>query len=220
MPCPALRPVLLAALLWAVASPVWAEDGGTRLDASTEAPLSGAIRPPPPLARVVLDAIGADDRRDLDRCLAEEEPPGSDPASLLLAARVRAGARRNLWFVRPALVPYCSALYGAHAFRYFLVEERIQAHRSRYRLLFQDGGDAFAILGRTSYGLNDVEATGCTAVSCRGMRLSFDGRTYRPVRCTDTRWNAARQKVVERRPCGSDDGRDDQASGPERPPVR
>jgi hypothetical protein len=119
---------------------------------------------------------------------------------------------RNLWFVRPALQPFCTALYDAYSIRYFLIEEQLSPSPPRYRLLFQDNGDAFAVYPRQGHGLNDIEATGCIATGCRSERMSFDGREYQPALCTSQTWNG-NQEVTKIRRCGSDDGEDDQASG-------
>ena len=135
-----LRLMCLVALLLAlVVQPGLAADEPVLL-VGTEASADGEVRPSQELVSVVLRAI---DRRDielLDECLSEEGLRQADYASLLRAVRIDAGGGRNLWFVRPALRPYCFALYGAHAFHYFLIEERPSGSSERYRLLFQNRG--------------------------------------------------------------------------------
>lgn len=208
-----LRLMCLVALLLAlVVQPGLAADEPVLL-VGTEASADGEVRPSQELVSVVLRAI---DRRDielLDECLSEQGLRQADYASLLRAVRIDAGGGRNLWFVRPALRPYCFALYGAHAFHYFLIEERPSGSSERYRLLFQNRGDFFAVYRQQSHGLNDIEATGCIVSECRSARMSFDGRQYRPVQCTCTTWDSASPEGVTRqRQCGSD-FRDDQSSG-------
>ena len=105
------------------------------------------------------------------------------------------------------------ALYGAHLFDYFLVEQYIASSKVRYRLVFQSGGDGFAIYRHLSHGLNDIEATGCIMTGCRAERMEFDGHRYKPVQCTRTHFDGDGKEIKTVRPCGSDDGRDDQASG-------
>ena len=105
------------------------------------------------------------------------------------------------------------ALYGAHLFDYFLIEQYNFSHKMKYRLIFQNGGDGFAIYRHLSHGLNDIEATGCIMTGCRTARMEFDGQKYLPVRCTLTHFDKDGKEIKIVRPCGADDGRDDQASG-------
>lgn len=157
-----------------------------------ERPRQDAARPGPSLLRLILESIGRDDRADLDSCLARHRLTPGDYGSLLRAIPIEAGTGRTLWFVRPVLEPWCLGLYGAHVFHYFLIEER-PAARSRYRLVFENRGDFFAVFRRLHHGLNDIEATGCTAGECHSARLAHDGDTYRPVLCSRTTWNRGRE---------------------------
>jgi hypothetical protein len=219
MSAPQFRRIIFSVLLNAIALPACGSDKPL-LTAGTETPLPGETRPSPQLVRIVFNAINKRDIKMLDDCVSDQGLKPADYASLLRAVRISAGAGHNLWFVRPALEPYCQALYGAHLFRYFLADEQLSASRPHYRLLFQNGGDSFDIYPQQSHGLNDIEATGCIAIECRSVRMSFDGRAYRPVRCTRTTWNDKQQEVTEQRRCGSDDWRDDQSSGFEPAPGR
>jgi hypothetical protein len=117
------------------------------------------MRPSPQLVRIVLNTIDKGDIASLDACITDQELKRADYASLLRAIRVGVGPNHNLWFMRPALEPYCQALYGAHLFRYFLIDKQISAAGLRYRLVFQGGGDFFSILPQQSRGYNDIEAT-------------------------------------------------------------
>lgn len=183
------------------------------LSVGAEMSAPGEVRPSKDLARVVLGAIDKDDIDQLDDCLVEQGLKRADYASLLRAVRVSAGVSRNLWFVRPALNPYCHALYGAHLYRYFWIEEDLSGPRTNYRLLFKNGGDAFVVYPTQSHGLNDIEATGCIARGCRSARMSFDGREYRTVLCTETTFDSPGREVTMQRRCDSDSWRNDQASG-------
>jgi hypothetical protein len=208
-----------AALLCAIALPAWGNDEPL-LSASTENSIPGETRPSAELVRVVLNSIGRGDVERLDACVADQGLKRADYASLLRAVRISAGAGHTLWFVRPSLEPYCEALYGAHLFRYFLVDEQPSASRSFYRVVYQNGSDSFAIYRQQNHGLNDIEATGCIAIECRSARMSFDGREYRTVQCSRTMWKDNRQEVTQPRRCRSDDWRDDQSSGFETSPGR
>jgi hypothetical protein len=181
------------------------------LEASTETPSPGAILPPADLVRVVLDVAGKDIKVELDECLAEEGFKNGDYAPLLRAVKVSADGARTLWFVRPALKPWCQALYGAHLFQYFWIEERSPNAEPRYIVRYHGGGDAFAIYRRQSHGLNDIEPTGCIATECRSARMAFDGAEYKPVRCSVTKFKDGVGETKER-PCKFD-GWDNQSSG-------
>lgn len=208
-----LRHICLVALIWtAFVGGASAADKPV-LQAGTEMSTPGEIRPSLELVRVVLSAIDQDDVQQLDTCLSEQGLERSDYASLLRAVRVEAGAGVNLWFVRPAEEPFCQALYGAHLFRYFWIEEKLSGSQRGYRLLFHNGGDFFAVYSQQSHGLNDIEATGCIADRCRSTRMAYDGHDYRPVRCAWMTWDGQHRQIIHPRRCGSDDGREDQASG-------
>lgn len=211
MPYTPFRLVLfIIAVCALMAQPVFADDNP--LFKAGEGPTPGEIRPSAALVRVVLGAIDKDDIEQLDGCLAEHEFKRADYASLLLAVKIDAGAGRTLWFVRPAHEPFCLALYGAHSFRYFWIEERPSGARPRFRIRFHSGGDYFAVYPQQSHGLNDIEETNCIATACISERMSFDGQKYQTVRCTRTTYEDGR-KVKEEERCGFDGGRDDQPSG-------
>ena len=183
------------------------------LRASSEMPTPDSVRPTPSLVQTVLRSLDKDDVQLLDDCLKSNGLTHGDYASLLRAVRIPSRGGRTLWFVRPAMEPYCGALYGAHLFRYFLVEQQRGRSKPRYRIIFENGGDAFAVYRRISHGLNDIEPGGCIASGCRSARMSFDGHQYKPVRCFLTTWDGKGREVTRIRKCDSDHGSDIQASG-------
>jgi hypothetical protein len=146
-----------------------------------------------------MGSLERDDVRMIGECLTEQGLAPRNYGTLLRAVRIRAGPGRRLWFVRPALTPWCHALYGAHLFRYFLVEERLGRAPRRYRVVFRGIGDFFAVYPRLSHGLNDIEPTGCVAFECRTSRMAYDGAGYRPIRCTRTTWPNGREVTRPRR---------------------
>ncbi len=202
---------VFAALLWVAATPARAEDKPL-VDSKSEQSLPAGGRPSDSLTGFIMEAIGPEWKARINDCLAENELPKGHYALVLEAVQIKHGLGPSLWFVRPTIEPFCMALYGAHLFNYFLVEQDPSEAKPRYRLLFQNGGDGFAIYPQLSHGLNDIEATGCIATGCRSVRMSFDGQEYRPERCKQIHLNND-QEVVVTRQCGSDSGRDDQASG-------
>ncbi len=173
------------------------------LHAATELANPGAVAPSRLLVRAVLEGLDADTVRGLDQCLSQNGLGSGDYGAILSAERIRNTSGRTLWFVRPALTPYCSALYGAHLFRYFLLEERGAGAHLAYRIVFQDGGDDFQVFSTVRHGLNDIEPAGCISGLCQSARLSFDGHRYRPIRCSRTTWNNAGREVTVRIPCAA-----------------
>jgi len=185
--------VPLPALLLATASPAAAERPVFSATTEAEWPHPRDAMAGPELVRLVLAALDRDDVGRLDTCIAEQRLPAGSHYRFFRALGIRSGQGRTMWFVRPTLRPYCPALYGAHLFRYFLFEERAAAAGPQYRLVFRGGGDRFAAYPTLHHGLNDIEATGCTAAGCDSVRMAFDGREYRPVRCTRTMFEARRE---------------------------
>ncbi len=183
------------------------------LKSSTEQSTPAGVRPSRLLARAVLGMMDKDAVRLVDDCIDEQGLKPGNYAALLSAVRIHNKAGRTLWFVRPALNRYCMGFYGAHLFRYFLFEEIGPPASPRYHILFQNGGDRFAVYSRLSHGLNDFEATGCISSGCRSARFSFDGHQYGAVLCTRTSFDEQGRERVTRRRCGSDDWSDIQSSG-------
>jgi hypothetical protein len=140
----------------------------------------------PALIPVILRSLEAFETPQLDDCLAENDGRKGDYASLFVAYRFANASGSRLWVVRPKLKPWCSILYGAHLFRYFLIEERPARSSPQYRLVMANGGDGLAVYPRISHGLNDILATGCNASQCWSSRMAYDGSRYRSVRCTRT----------------------------------
>jgi hypothetical protein len=200
-----------AIALTAMAQPASAQEKPI-LHAGSEQRTPGEVHPSPQLVRATLATLRKEDLKDLDACLADNHLKRGDYAALLSTVKVPAGKGRNLWFVRASEEPYCQVFEGAHLFQYYLFEERPAGAASTYHLVFHNGGDEFAIYAKQSHGLNDIQATGCIVDECRSARLAYDGKKYRAVSCayiTDDE----RRKVRHPRRCGSDRGRDDQASG-------
>lgn len=130
------RRTIVVALLSVIMLPARAEEVPL-LSASAETSSPGETRPSPPLVSIVLKAVDKSDLEHLDDCIADQGLKQGDDASLLRAVRIDSGAARNLWFVRPALDPFCVALYGAHSFQYFLIEEQLSFSPPRIAFSFR-----------------------------------------------------------------------------------
>jgi hypothetical protein len=175
-------------------------------EASTEKLSASAKRPPVAVATLVTGSLDKSDRDTLDQCLAENSLKAGDYAALLSSVQFEPAPGVSLYFVRPALDPYCFALYGAHLFRYFLVEAQAQpSGPARYRIVFAEAGDRLAIYSRASHGLYDIEPTTCTAGECWSTRLRFNGADYLPVSCSHTKFIGGGRSVTETVRCEADD---------------
>jgi hypothetical protein len=173
---------LLLLLLLAAGGAARAQDRPI-LTIDTETADAGYVRPKPSLTSIVVRSLEPLDSQALDGCLSDDGLPRHDYGALLRARGFRGQRGRTLWIVRPALAPYCQALYGAHLFRYFVIEEQTRSV-PHVRLLLSGGGDGISIYPRIRHGLNDIEQTGCDATQCWSTRSGFDGHRYRAVGCS------------------------------------
>jgi hypothetical protein len=200
--------LFLAAL---ACTPVAAADAQPILKMGTESSTKGLDVPPSRVVDAIIGSLNKDDIAELDQCIEDQNLKPHDYRQLLRSSLFKPAAGHLLYFVRGSDA-YCTGLYGAHSFQYFLVEEIKDHGRTIYKIVFENRGDLFAVYPEVAHGLNDIEPGGCIVSECRSARMSFDGRKYRPVRCARTTFDRNRE-VTEPRRCGSDDWRDDQSSG-------
>lgn len=85
----------------------------------------------------------------------------------------KAGPR--VYFVRPPLTPYYSAMYGAHAYMHWLVRDG--------RPIFAGASDGLQLMRSAHHGLRDIEERSCMTSKCAHTTLWFDGAQYQPVSC-------------------------------------
>lgn len=173
---------LFAVFAWA---PAVAADHEPILKMGTESSTKGLGLPPQPVVDTIIRSLNKDDINELDECIEDQKLKQHAYRDLLRSAMFRPSPGHKLYFVR-ASDTYCGGLYGAHNFRYFLVEQSNDGGRLKYKIVFENRGDLLGIYPDVSHGLNDIEPSGCIVSECRSARLSFDGRAYRPVRCTRT----------------------------------
>jgi hypothetical protein len=187
----------------ALASPALAETPLFRVGGEQAAP--GAFHPGGALLETALAGLDADDRQELRNCQVEKHTNGLGP--FLTAARIRGPRQappRELYFVRGSVKPFCMALFGAHAFRWQLIEAHREPGGWRYRLVHSGGADRFAAYPTRHHDLYDIETTGCTAQECWSSRQAWDGHAYRPVRCTRTVYDNAGRATVTREACDNE----------------
>ncbi|MCW7541017.1 YdcF family protein [Aquabacterium sp. A7-Y] len=172
------------------------------LSASTEVPTAGEETAPPALVDTVLEASDPADRDGIQECLSEFGIAKRHVNRLFRSVRLPSTEpNQTLYFVRPALKPYCMTFYGAHLFRYWLVEERRGPHRIRRTVRYFGAGDAFAVLPTQHAKMYDIEDTGCTASTCDVIRSEFDGSRYVATRCTQWRNTDEGREFIGDYPC-------------------
>lgn len=181
-------------------------------ETGTESSTKGLTLPPAEIVNAVVRSMDEEDVRELDQCVADQQLKPRAYQNLLRSAVFRPSPDHVLYFVRGSNA-YCSGLYGAHNFQYFLVDESSNSGRTTVRIVFENRGDFFSIYPEIAHGLNDIEAAGCIVSECSSARMSFDGRKYRSVGCSVTTFDASGHEVKKPRRCGGDGFKDDQSSG-------
>ena len=170
-----------------------------------------------PSARVVEPIMAAPTPVEIKRmaaCVADHPLKPRDYRQLLREVVFDSAPGHRLHVVRGRNDPgsRCDEFYGAHLFVYYLIDETVRGGVASFKVVFQNGGDSLSIYPERRFGLNDIEATGCIVDECSIARMGFDGRSYRPVRCSLLKRVREREVVVPRR-CGSDGFQDYQSSG-------
>jgi hypothetical protein len=151
---------------------------------ATETALKNPISAPAGLVQFVLDGEDADDRQLILECMQEKNVKKGKEAALFSVAEVNlANDAQKAYFVRPALKPYCSAFYGAHLFRYWIVTATVKGKHATYRTRFKNGGDGVGVLPTSTHGLRDLLIYDHTARSQFWTTLVFDGHEYKQANC-------------------------------------
>lgn len=175
----------------------------------------GLVQPIPPVANIVVGSLNGAQKQQLDACVSAQHLPARNYRALLLWGVFPSSPGHKLHVVR-ASERYCGVFYGTDDFAYYLIDESRGGGTAGMKLIFANRGDRMKVLPSVTNGLNDIEATGCAAGTCRIARLAFNGRTYRPASCEES---TMRGKAEVRKPrvCGSDAFADDKAPSP--PPA-
>jgi hypothetical protein len=172
------------------------------LTASSETVSVGEKSPQPPLVDALLSSVDQHDSALFSECLNELNIEKSRRHILFKVVTLqRLTQSEVVYFVRPALKPYCLTFYGAHAFRYWLVVENRVASKKTYRILYAGIGDHFEVLPSKHMGYFDIIETNCTAVGCTSVRMHYNGREYMPFSCSEVTSNEEGREVVNKVPC-------------------
>lgn len=150
----------------------------------TESELKSTVPAPAGLVQFILASEEAESRHQLRECVKEYGLKTGQEASLFSVVEIHgASDTKKVFFVRPALKPYCFAFYGAHLFRYWFVASTERAKNHKFEILFRGGGDGVGVLSTRTNGIADLVTYGHTAVSQFWVTLAFDGHKFTKKRC-------------------------------------
>ncbi len=176
----ALRATAVASVACAVSMLAWACDAvaaGPAFSSATEAPTTSGWQPITEKLAAALVARGdPTDRAELDDTIHSEHLPRN--LRQFFVARpvpLSDGGLRTL-FVRPPTEPYYQPFYGAHTFRFWVVD-------ARGRILLAAQADRFAVLGSVHEGMHDVLVSQCRGGFCYDTTAAFHDGAYRDGAC-------------------------------------
>lgn len=151
---------------------------------NTESELTSTVPAPAGLVQFILASEDADSRHQFRGCMQESDLKNGQEGALFSVAEINAVSNtEKVFFVRPALKPYCFAFYGAHLFRYWFVASSQLAKKHKYKILFKGGGDGIGVLPTRTNGVADLVAYGHTSVSQFWTTLAFDGHEFKEKGC-------------------------------------
>ncbi len=154
-------------------------------------------------ASTMIDAILSDadndDNENFSGCLKELHIDTANRHTLFRAVRLpKINHNENLYFVRPALEPYCHAFYGAHVFRFWLLSEK----KKTYKILHRGIGDVLQVLRKKHHGYYDVIIENWTALNSIVYRYHYSGKEYKPALCKEVIFTNKECYAVEKKiPC-------------------
>lgn len=156
---------------------------GPLLSNSTEAELTAAQTPSAALMQAILSQADKEDMKTLNECRIEQGLKKNAYPKLFQAVLLPAPKPgTQLYFVRPALQPYCQTFYGAHLFRFWLVSQTQQ----QFTVDYAGVGDAFEVLPSQTNDHYDISETNCNASSCSTVEMKYGKNGYKPSRCSET----------------------------------
>ena len=179
-------------------------------EASTENVTDGEEVPKASLIDFLMATVAKQKYNDADifsECLKNKHIKKSQRNKLFRAITLpRLKKSEIMYFVRPALEPYCMAFYGAHGFHYWLIiESNVQSKKS-YRILYDSIGDEFAVLPSIHNRYFDIIDTGHWAMGFNSKTLHYNGHKYVPFSCKESTFSNEGRDIKEMEvPCTSED---------------
>jgi hypothetical protein len=159
----------------------------TIVEASTEAAIVGGMPPPAKLVDAILAIADDTDLATFSDCLREVKTEKNESRKFFRAVPLpKSSGTGLLYFVRPALKPYCQSFYGAHLFRYWIVLETGNRSSKSYDVRYAGVADSVDVLSSRHQGYPDIIETNCWAVGCGSATLQYDGAKYVATDCRET----------------------------------
>jgi hypothetical protein len=107
----------------------------------------------------------------------------------------------QMYFVRPALEPFCLYFYGAHAFNYWIVQEMPSASGSVFTIADTDAADFVTVMTTHHEGLYDLETGVCTAAHCTYRTRQRSGDTFTVSHCRREHFDEGKLVRIEKLEC-------------------
>jgi hypothetical protein len=156
------------------------------LSAGAETTTAGESVPPDAVVKAIISSTDQDDIESLTECMADLKIPKGAYRSLFRSVSLpNTNNDEELYFLRPALEPYCHTFYGAHLFRFWLIAGDKRATPETYKVRYAGAGDDFQVLPSTSNGNYHIAETNCSGWRCLTVFMKFDGEKYVPFRCIE-----------------------------------
>jgi hypothetical protein len=173
------------------------------ITASTESVSVGEKVAPLSLINALFSSVDENDFALFSKCLTELHIKKSRRYEFFKAVILpRITQSEIVYFVRPALEPYCSTFYGSHVFRYWLIVENNTSSKKEYRILYAGIGDYCEVLPSKHNGYFDIMEKNCTAIRCVDRKMHYNGCEYKPFSCREiTSINEGRDQIEKEVPC-------------------
>jgi hypothetical protein len=163
-----------------------AEKRPSLTSSSTESLPDVHEHPSPAMAKWLLyEDDGEPMDETLQACLNDPEHRGVPLEKRFVSVPLPLIAQQpQMYFVRPALDPFCMYFYGAHTFTYWIVQEVPSASGPVFTAAVMDGADFVTVLPSHHEGLYDLKTGVCTAAQCtyRTHQRSGDAFTFSDCR--------------------------------------
>ncbi len=168
---------LVALLLAAGVGTALAAPRDALFESSTEDSTAGWSRIPERLAHALIASGDPTDRQLVDEAIHDDDL-AHDDAQFFRAKPIRVALTGTpMRFVRPPDKPYHQVFYGAHIFRFWLVD-------ARDHIVFASGADGFAVLKSSHGGMRDLRVSQCHGGYCYDTTLMFVHGQYVDAGCT------------------------------------
>lgn len=154
------------------------------LQSYSEEHSAAQITAPTGLLNFVLQSEPSD-LENFEDCLKNNNISKNDLSKLFIVSYANINSSyKNIYFVRPAIEPFCLTFYGAHLFRYWFVKANSLGSKPSFELLFKAGGDGISVLDSETNGYKDLESESHTAIEIYRLQLKYDGKKYKNAKCT------------------------------------